>query len=384
MDGSFYTYPSRTETKQPLPTTLVWDLPLRLFHWAMVTVVAVAGVTGFLAPEWWLDLHVIAGYALGTLLTFRIAWGFLGSHYSRFRTFPLVRDDVYRHLRSILHKKPQDHIGHNPLGAWMIVILLLVLASLVVTGLLVLGGQEKLGPVASVTTFQTGEAAGKIHEIAAWVLVGAVAVHLLGVFVETRIFRHPVLTAMITGKKVKAELPSGAPAGQHTLFGGFLFLAVGALLIGGGMHLAGRPASGWRAVQAPAVYATECGDCHHAHHPSLRTRHAWRAIMTGLPDHYGEDASLDAETAKTISTYLRANSAETFDSEAAQRLGRIDTASFRMTDTPYWKRRHQDIAPAVFRLKTVGSKVNCNACHTDAVSGRYDDAKIQLPPGGRK
>ncbi|NQV83129.1 MAG: cytochrome b/b6 domain-containing protein [Rhodospirillales bacterium] len=384
MDGNLYPYPSQADAKQPLQATLVWDLPLRLFHWAMVCVVAVAGVTGFLAPEWWLDLHVIAGYALGTLLTFRLAWGFLGSHYSKFWTFPLTRGGAYRHLRAILDRKPQDHAGHNPAGAWMIILLLIVLVSLVATGLVVLGGQENLGPLASAATFQTGEIAAKIHEIAAWGLVGAVVLHLLGVFVETRIFRHPVLAAMITGKKVTAELPPGAPPGMSAVRGGILFLAVTALLLAGGRTLAGKFPSGWRAVQAPAAYTTECGDCHHAHHPSLRTRQAWRALMNGLPDHYGEDASLDAETVRTIRAYLDANPAGTFDTEAAQRVGRIETSSFRMTDVPYWKARHQSIAPSVFRLTAVGSKVNCNGCHKDAASGRFDDVKIHLPTGDKK
>ena len=55
--------------------TRVWDLPLRLFHWAMVVAVVVAAITGFLTPEWWLDLHSVAGYALGVLLAFRLVWG---------------------------------------------------------------------------------------------------------------------------------------------------------------------------------------------------------------------------------------------------------------------------------------------------------------------
>ncbi|NQU55733.1 MAG: cytochrome C [Rhodospirillales bacterium] len=163
-----------------------------------------------------------------------------------------------------------------------------------------------------------------------------------------------------------------------------MFLVVSALLLGGGMKLADRPPSGWRVVQAPAAYVNECGDCHHAYHPSLRTKGAWHTIMNGLPDHYGEDASLDKETAKSIKAYLNANAAETFDTEAAQRVGRIDTASLRMTDAPYWKKRHQDIDATVFRQKAVGSKVNCNGCHKDASSGRFDDIKILIPTGDQK
>ncbi|MBT4687662.1 MAG: cytochrome C, partial [Rhodospirillaceae bacterium] len=141
--------------------------------------------------------------------------------------------------------------------------------------------------------------------------------------------------------------------------------------------------SGWRAVDVPADYAAECGDCHDAYHPSLRTGTAWRAIIDGLENHYGEDASLDVETTALIRAYLAENHAGTFDTEVAHSVGRIETPSFRMTDTVYWKKRHREIGPSVFRLKAIGSKVNCHACHKDAASGRFDDVKIHLPSGDK-
>jgi len=383
MDVRLQHYPSQAETERPATALLVWDLPLRLFHWTMVVVVAVAGITGFFAPEWLLDLHVIAGYALGILLAFRLAWGFVGSRYSRFGSFPPALGGAYRHFRSILRGRPRAVIGHNPAGAWMIVILLFALVTLVVTGLVVLGGRENLGPLAAVTAFQTGEIAGLIHEISAWGLVGAVAVHLLGVFAETRIFRHPVLAAMITGKTTAAGLWPNVPEGPHTARGIAWFLAISATLLAAGIAMANIPSPTWRPVAVPAAYVSECGDCHHAYHPSLRTGETWRTMMNGLENHYGEDASIDRETATVITSYLEKNHAGTFDTEAAHRVGRMETPSLRMTDTPYWKARHRDIDPSVFRLRNVGSKVNCNGCHKDAASGRFDDVKIRLPVGGK-
>ena len=103
-----------------------------------------------------------------------------------------------------------------------------------------------------------------------------------------------------------------------------------------------------------------------------------------LKCHYGEDASLEVETAAAIHRYLTANPAGRFDTEAAHRIGRVETPSLRMTDTPYWKRRHEDIAIPVYRQSNIGSKVNCNACHSDALTGRFDDSKIKIPDGGKK
>ena len=383
MDNSSHAIRTRVNTTPPVQKTMIWDLPLRLFHWSMVCVVVVAGVTGFLTPAWWFDVHFIAGYALAVLLTFRLVWGFIGSYYSKFGSFPLSSDGVVTHLRSILHKKSPVYTGHNPLGAVMIVVLLVGLVSLVVTGLIALGGQEKLGPLAFMTTYDIGHIAEKIHKFAAWIVVGAIAIHLLGVFVETRVFHHRVIPAMITGKKVTTETTQPFRGRAYAVLGAGLFLAITAVLIMGGAVLANKPPSGWRPVPFPAVYAQECGDCHVVYHPGLRNARAWQAIMSGLSNHYGEDASLDKETTDIIKTFLNANNAETFDTEVAHRVGRDETASFRMTDTRYWKKQHRHIDDSVFRLRTVGSKVNCNACHKDAASGRFDDAKIHIPTGDK-
>lgn len=350
----------------------------------MVLVVAVSAITGFIAPAWWLSVHVAAGYALAVLLAFRLVWGVVGGRYSRFGSFPLAVAGLYRHLVSVFRGKPQIFVGHNPAGAWMIVFLLLALTTLVASGVVVLGGQEDLGPLAALLDFQAGVTAAEIHEVAAWGLLAAVVIHLIGVFVEIRIFQHPVLAAMLIRGKELTGAHSGITRAAQTARGGAWFLAIAASLLAAGVALANIPSPAWRAVSVPAVYLGECGDCHDAYHPSLRSRKAWQAIMDRLPDHYGEDASLDAETAAVIRNYLDANHAGTFDTEVSHRVGRLDTPSLRMTETEYWKRRHEDIDSGVFRLPGVGSKVNCNGCHGDAASGRFDDSRIHFPEKGQR
>ncbi len=363
---------------------MIWDLPLRLFHWSMVGVVTVAGVTGFLAPDSWLDIHIKAGYALGGLLVFRLTWGFFGSHFSKFRSFPLSGKGVVTHLFQVIRNKPLEYLGHNPVGALMIVVLLVSLALLVITGLVVAGGQEKMGPLAFLTSYRVGHFAEDIHEAAAWVVVWAVVVHVFGVVVETRIFHHPVILAMITGRKA-TTLKGPTREGWLKLTGGLILsLGVTAAIVAGGAALAKKSPSGWRSLAYPKVYSSECGDCHDAYHPSLRSAAAWQAIMTGLSDHYGEDASLGKNATDSIGAFLEANHAGTFDTEVAHRIGRKDTASLRLTDTRRWKKWHREVDDSVFRLRVVGSKVNCTACHTDALSGRFDDAKIHLPTGDKK
>jgi len=384
MDFHLHSDPARVAAEPPAKETLIWDLPLRLFHWSMVCVVSVAALTGFLELTGWLDVHTIAGYALAALLAFRLIWGFFGGHFSRFRTFPLSRDGVIKHLGQVIAKKSPAHMGHNPTGALMIVVLLLGLIALVLTGLVTLGGQEKLGPLAFITSYKIGHFAKELHEIAAFAVVGAIFVHLLGVFIETWVFKHRVIQAMVTGKKAtvgKWLIPKHRNASLRRVI---LSLCVPAALIMGGTVLANKTPAGWAPLEIPAVYASECGDCHSPYHPSLRSAGAWAALMTGLPDHFGEDASLGQKTASNISTFLQANSATTFDTKVARRVGRSDTASLRMTDTRFWKKQHDEIDDAVFRMQGVGSKVNCNSCHKDAMSGRFGDANIHVPTGDKK
>ena len=368
---------------------MVWDLPLRLFHWFLVVCVTIAGVTGFLAPAWWLDVHVYAGYGLGILLAFRLAWGLVGSPYSKFSAFPLRLSSVRRHLITLISRKPDSQVdfdpqGHNPVGAWVIVVMIGVLILLVATGLAVLGGQEKLGPLAFLTSYQFARLVKELHEILAWGLGGALAIHLSGVFAETVLFRHPVLKAMVTGRKPAlagdANVGGQGPIGR----GAVVFTLVAATLIGLAAMLAERPAFGWRTLATPAVYSSECRDCHPAYHPSLRNAPAWRSIIAGLGDHYGEDASIDAASATAIENFLTTNAAGTFDTQAANRIGRVGTSDFRITRTPYWKRRHHDIPSAVYRQKNIGSKVNCNGCHRDADSGLYANSEIHIPDGVQK
>jgi len=362
----------------------IWDLPLRLFHWSMVAAVSVAGFTGFVGRPWWLGAHVFAGYSIGILLVFRFAWGVLGSHYSTFKSFPLAPRGALNHVRSLLRRSSRAHTGHNPVGAWMIMALLFTLLVLVSTGMFALGGQEGLGPLGFLVDFQTGRRAADLHEIAAWALFGVVATHLLGVFVEACLLRHPVLSAMITGNKWISATKARFHRRSYTARGVGLLAVTTVVLLSGGLILASNPPSGWMLVPAPAAYSAECGSCHHAYHPSLRTEKSWRSMMSNLSEHYGEDASLDAETTTAIETFLAANAAGKFDTEASWRIGRTDTRSLRITDTAFWKKRHDGIAERVFKQSSVGSKINCNGCHGDAASGRFADQNIHFPNGDKK
>ena len=360
---------------------LVRDLPVRIFHWALVVTVAVLAVTGFLGEENWLPVHVWAGQALAVLVIFRIIWWFVGGRYSRLSTYPLSPKALKAHITGLLRGDNPLRAGHNPAGAWNIVIMITLLTLLVITGYVTWGGQELQGPMAWVE-YEAGEAAAEVHEALAWLLLVAIAAHIAGVFVEVRIFGHPLLSAMTKGTMpVPAE---EAEKGRLALRGlAVLAVAIG-LVAAVNVALTGVPETRWRAVEYLPAYASNCADCHHAHHPSLRLAADWERIIAGLEDHFGEDATVGAKTEAEILAFLKANDASRFDTEAAVRMGSVQTKDLRITSGEYWQMRHAGIPEAVFRSPAVGSKANCNACHRDADTGRFDDAMIRIPPEALK
>jgi cytochrome b len=359
----------------------VWDLPTRLFHWLLVVLVAVDLFTGFVAAEWWMGVHLWAGYAIVALLVMRLVWAVFGPEYSRIASFAYSPRDVWEYARGLLLLRPGHHIGHNPAGAAMIYFLFTVLVATTASGLLVLGGEEKQGPLAGVATYSVGNAAKQIHEALVFVLLVLVAGHIAGVIAHGVLTGENLVTAMITGNKTLppgTPLPTPRPARPGPA-------AVAVAAIGGVAALAlfalGRlPATTGRQLALDRPYVEECGACHDAFHPSLLPAVSWAALMAGLNDHFGEDASLDPTRAEEIAAWLTANAAETWDTEAANRFRVLDPAQpLRITANPYWRGKHAGIPEAVFDRKAVGSKINCSTCHPDAATGRFDDQAIRIP-----
>ena len=112
----------------------VWDWPVRLFHWSIVALVAIAIVTAYIggdAKEW----HMRAGYGVLAMVLFRILWGFAGTRHARFASFVRGPRTAIRYARSFARRAPQATVGHNPLGGWSVIALLLALLVQAGTGL---------------------------------------------------------------------------------------------------------------------------------------------------------------------------------------------------------------------------------------------------------
>ena len=180
----------------------VWDAPTRLFHWIIVAAVAIAWATGDADSPFWFDVHLAAGYTVLAALVFRVIWGFAGSRHALFRDFLRPLGVVCDYTKKLACLKPPHFTGHNPLGGWMVILLLLVLAGTVATGLFSGEHDEaEVGPLAYLLAPALAEELVEIHEVLFNVLLVLVGIHIAGVVADIVLTGDNLIAAMITGYK---------------------------------------------------------------------------------------------------------------------------------------------------------------------------------------
>lgn len=165
---------------------LVWDAPVRVFHWMMALAFAGAYLTA--ESERFRLLHVTLGYTIAGLVAFRLAWGVVGTRHARFSSFVRGPRAVARYLGSILRGTPEHHAGHNPLGALAIVALLALAAVVTISGW---GSYNELGSHWLEET----------HEAIANLMLTVVGLHIAGVIAGSIVHRENLVASMVTGRK---------------------------------------------------------------------------------------------------------------------------------------------------------------------------------------
>lgn len=181
------------------PTARVWDLPTRLFHWTLVVLIALQFATaefGWLSMEW----HYRFGWATLALIVFRIAWGFVGSQTSRFADFVRGPAAVARYLAA-LRKNPPAYLGHNPLGGWSVVVMLLCLLVQAVSGLFTSDNIDEDGPFVGAVSNATVKFATKLHHLGETVLLVLIAVHIGAVLLHWAVKHDNLIGPMFSGRK---------------------------------------------------------------------------------------------------------------------------------------------------------------------------------------
>jgi cytochrome b len=179
---------------------LVWDLPTRLFHWLLVALVVSSFVTAKIGGNW-MRYHEWSGEAILTLLLFRVVWGFIGSAPSRFSAFLAGPATVMRYALTLLGRDTPHTIGHNPLGGWSVMAMLLVLFIQAGIGLFANDDIATTGPLYKWVSKAASDRLTTIHRLNQNLIIALVAVHVAAVLFHL-IYKHDnLITPMITGKK---------------------------------------------------------------------------------------------------------------------------------------------------------------------------------------
>ena len=194
----------------------VWDPLVRYGHWALVAAFAIAYLSAEEESGGPDQLHVWSGYAVGIIVAVRIVWGLIGTRHARFSDFAYSPMSALRYFGDLVRGHARRYLGHSPIGAAMVLALLVCLAGTVGTGLVAYGDSGK-GPLANtaglVATRANAEqdegrgakdaesAMGELHGTLANITLGLVILHILGVGLASVMHRENLVGAMFTGRK---------------------------------------------------------------------------------------------------------------------------------------------------------------------------------------
>jgi cytochrome b len=193
-------------------TIRVWDLPTRLFKWTLAALVVFQVVTGLLGDDW-MAWHFRSGYAILALLIFRILWGIVGSTTARFTDFMKGPRAGLSHLRDLLRRGVPREAGHNAVGGWMVVILILALLVQAVSGLFTTDDIVNDGPLVAKATESWVKSMSSLHRLGIYVLYVLVGLHVLAAVLYLVVKKQNLIGAMVTGRKKHGDVvPPGAPA----------------------------------------------------------------------------------------------------------------------------------------------------------------------------
>lgn len=213
MEPGVHPKPTSVDSAKPVERVRVpvWDWPVRFVHWAIVLLLVALIVTGKLGDEW-LAWHMRFGQAMLALVLFRATWGFVGSRNARFRAFLHGPRAIARYTRSLIRRSHEVHATHNPLGGWMVVVLLVALLAQASAGLFANDDILWEGPLAKRVTKDTSDAISTFHRRFWWAIVGLSAVHIGAVLSYLALLKENLTHAMLTGRKL---LPEGVADAEH-------------------------------------------------------------------------------------------------------------------------------------------------------------------------
>ena len=194
---------------------IVWDLPLRIFHWALVVCVVVSVVSAKLGET---AVHERSGLAVLGLILFRVIWGFIGSQTARFSSFVKSPAAVLASARNLLAGQTDNRSGHSALGGYATLMLLTVCLVMAGTGSFSTDDILYDGPFAHLAPDYV-KAASRVHHLTEKILFAVIALHFLALFIYFWRLRKNLIPAMITGKRAGTVGPLGRLSLSRTVLG---------------------------------------------------------------------------------------------------------------------------------------------------------------------
>ena len=189
------------------PPVLVWDIPTRLFHWTLVLLFFSAWITAEIGGDL-MDIHMFIGYTLLSLALFRWVWGFAGSQTARFADFVRGPRAALAHIAEVRAGKAGAQSGHNPLGGWMVLALLVLLPVQACTGLFASDDILTDGPLKHLVSDDVSRLLTHVHHLVFTAMLILVIVHVAAIIAYRVRLRENLVLPMLTGYKA---LPPGAP-----------------------------------------------------------------------------------------------------------------------------------------------------------------------------
>jgi cytochrome b len=216
---------------QALPPVRIWDLPTRAFHWLLAACVIgsiLSAKIGGNAMVW----HFRLGYLVLTLILFRLLWGVVGGRWSRFASFLYAPATTLRYLCG--QSRPGEHldVGHNPLGAFSVFGLLMVLAAQVGSGLFAEDDVSNIGPLNKFVSGATAELLTHWHKrYGQWLIIGLVLLHVAAILYYLLRKKQNLVRPMLTGDKALGPgVPASADGVANRVFAALLVAGCAALV----------------------------------------------------------------------------------------------------------------------------------------------------------
>lgn len=196
---------------------LIWDIPVRLFHWTQLALFVSLFITAEVMDDK-IELHAKLGLTLLALVLFRLLWGIAGSSYARFSHFLKGPRSVLAYTPSLFSRQSHPEVGHNPLGGWMVVVLLILVLTQAVLGLFANDDIMFDGPLSYLISKETSDLLTGLHEDIFHILLVLIGLHVAAVIWHKLFKGENLLPAMFTGYK---QLPADVQA-EDARSGGIL------------------------------------------------------------------------------------------------------------------------------------------------------------------